>query len=502
MIWLSKPRSSGREDTYRVRRVRKRRARRARVQVGAPDESLTRFSGLIAVTELVERLDVIGRLDAAIGSLKQRRRGHTAGEVLVGIAAAQLAGEDFLVGLDRQRADCVGQELAPVPGLAATTAAGLANRFSEGQWAAVETGLGDVAAAALAALPAERAAAVCQDVTIDLDTTDVEVYGRHKRGVAFNHQGQRVGRPHVATWADTATVLAADLLAGNEDPRRDAPQLLRRALAALPAAARGGRIRMRADAGYFAGQLARAALFADIEFAIGARRIAPLWRLLDGIAEADWTDAIDMPAAQVAVADYCPNWWPASTRLLIRRVRLDVAAGQVSADSRARRRRTLHPDQRALPLDELAELDAVYGYSFIVTNLDVTTPDRAAAVEHWYRHRTQVENVFRDAKHGAALRHLPSGYPQVNRAWMWGALLAASLTGWLHQLTARTAPDGTLLGHGVRDGQAMIATLRHRLIRVPARLVRHAGTLTLRQPPGHHLLAEVLTRIRELPATS
>ena len=241
-----------------MRRVRRGRVRRARVQVGAPDESLTRFSGLIAVTELVERLDVIGRLDAAIGSLKQRRRGHTAGEVLVGIAAAQLAGEDFLVGLDRQRADCVGQELAPVPGLAATTAAGLANRFSEGQWAAVETGLGDVAAAALAALPAERAAVLCQDVTIDLDTTDVEVYGRRKRGVAFNHQGQRVGRPHVATWADTATVLAADLLAGNEDPRRDAPALLRRALAALPAAARGGRIRMRADAGYFAGQLARA----------------------------------------------------------------------------------------------------------------------------------------------------------------------------------------------------------------------------------------------------
>jgi len=85
---------------------------------------------------------------------------------------------------------------------------------------------------------------------------------------------------------------------------------------------------------------------------------------------------------------------------------------------------------------------------------------------------------------------------------MWGALLAASLTGWLHQLTARTGPDGGLVGHGVRDGQAMIATLRHRLIRVPARLVRHAGTLTLRLPPGHHLLAEVLTRIRKLPATS
>jgi hypothetical protein len=101
-----------------------------------------------------------------------------------------------------------------------------------------------------------------------------------------------------------------------------------------------------------------------------------------------------MPGAQVAVADYTPNWWPAATRLLIRRVRLDVAAGQVSADPRARRRRTLPPGQRTLPLAELAGLDAVYGYSFIVTNLDVTAPERAAAVEHWYRHRTSIENLF------------------------------------------------------------------------------------------------------------
>ena len=79
-----------------------------------------------------------------------------------------------------------------------------------------------------------------------------------------------------------------------------------------------------------------------------------------------------------------------------------------------------------------------------MTNLDVSSGEQATAVEHWYRHRTQVENVFRDAKHGAALRHLPSGYPEVNRAWMWGALLAASLTGWLHQLTATPAPDGGL----------------------------------------------------------
>jgi len=55
-------------------------------------------------------------------------------------------------------------------------------------------------------------------------------------------------------------------------------------------------------------------------------------------------------------------------------------------------------------------------------------------------------------------------------------------------------------GHGVRGGKAMIETLRRRLISIPARLVRHAGQLILRLPPGHGLLAEVLARLRALPA--
>ena len=334
-------------------RIRGGSPRRQRVRAGAPDASLTPNAGLAAVTELCGRLGVIGALDAAVGPVKQRDRGFGAGELLSGIAAAQLAGEDFLTGLDRQRADAAGQLITPVPGLASTTAAGLARRVTPAQWQAVESGLAVVTGRMLSLLPAERAAALAGGpVTIDLDTTDVEVYGRKKRGVAYNHQGQRVGRPHVAAWAETEIVLAADLGDGTDDPRATAPDLLRRALACLPAAARAGRVAMRADAGYFAGQLARAAHDAKIAFAIGAKRIAPLWRLLAGLAEDDWHDAIEMDNAQVAVAQYCPDWWPAGTRLLIRRVPLDPA--QVSADPRSRRRRTLHPDQRALPIPELA----------------------------------------------------------------------------------------------------------------------------------------------------
>ena len=116
-----------------------------------------------------------------------------------------------------------------------------------------------------------------------------------------------------------------------------------------------------------------------------------------------------MGNAQVAVAGYCPDWWPADTRLLIRRVLLDPE--QISADPRSRRRRTLHPGQRALPVPELACAGPVYAYSFIMTNLDVSSPARVAAAEHWYRHRTTVETGKPQCCHSrgsSALSPVPS----------------------------------------------------------------------------------------------
>ena len=205
-----------------------------------------------------------------------------------------------------------------------------------------------------------------------------------------------------------------------------------------------------------------------------------------------------MDNAQVAVSPYKPADWPDGTALLVRRVRLDPE--QVSADPRSRRRRTLHPDQRALPIPELEQQPAIYAYSFICTNLDVSTPARAAAVEHWYRHRTSAENIFRDSKHGAALRHLPSGYEQVNTAWMWASLIAAAVAAWLHQLTGLISGGELVEGHGTRGGKAMIATLRRVLIAVPARLVSHGGQLIMRLAPGAHLLPGILATIRALPA--
>jgi hypothetical protein len=362
------------------------------VRIGAPDPSLTGFGGLACLAELIGRLGVVETLDAHVGPVKQRNRGLSGGQLLVALAQAQMCGEDFLVGLDRRRADRVGEELSAVPTPPSTTAAALARRFDAPQWLGVEDGLAALTGRVVGLLPAARRGALLHGgATVDLDTTDIEVYGRRKRGVAYNYQGQRAGRVHLASWAEAGTPLAADLLDGRSDARSYSVDLLGRALTSLaavgsyrPADPTAPRPRVRADAGYLAGDLARAAVEADADFAIGVRRGPAVWRALATVAADAWTPALGMPGAQVALADYAPQGWPEGTRCLVRRVR--HSAAEISTDPRARRRRTIPAQQLALALD--GELDEVYGYSFIATNLPLNSPAETAAVERWYRSRT------------------------------------------------------------------------------------------------------------------
>ncbi|MEI2775149.1 MAG: transposase [Tetrasphaera sp.] len=112
-------------------------------------------------------------------------------------------------------------------------------------------------------------------------------------------------------------------------------------------------------------------------------------------------------------------------------------------------------------------------------------------VESWFRRRTDIEDRIREAKLGAALRHLPSGDHAINTVWMWAALLAGNISVLLQALTGI---DQRHRAHGAR--------LRHELLCVPARIVRHGRQLILRLPPDRQLLPTVLARIRALPTAA
>jgi hypothetical protein len=424
------------------RSSQRRAGRRSRVRIGEADASLTPCAGVAAVTEVDRVLGLVDTLDAHIRSIKVRDRGLSGGQLLVSMASCQLAGGDHLVSLDRRRADTAGQELEPASTPASRTAAGLAQRFGPGQLAGIEAGVGQVNARVLDLVGQVRRSALLRRATIDIDATDVEVYGPTKRGAAYNYQGQRSYRPDIALWAELGVPLAADLLAGNEDPRSSVVKLIRRAHAALPAGIEAVALRM--DTGYFAADAAIAAAELGMIFAIGVKRNAAVWRAVATIADAEYTPVIGMENTEVALVPYAPRGWPTGLSCLARRTR--IPADQVSADPRARKRRTIPKDQLTLALD--GDVDYVYGYSFILTNLTVTGPDGAvdaeaiAEAEHWYRHRTDIEALNRDGKHGAALRHMPSAAPDINQVWMWAALLACAISAWLQEITGIDRGNG------------------------------------------------------------
>src|SRR5664280_947220 len=241
----------------KVRAVEKHRRRRARrVRVGRPDGQLTSAAGLEAVRELDRVLGVTGALQAGIGAVKERRRGLGGGALVMAMASCQLTGGDFLVSLDRRRADLAGQLLEPVPTPAATTAAGIAKRFTDTHLRGIETAIGKVNTTMVSLVPTVRRSTLLKVATIDGDATDVEVYGRQKEQVEYNHTGQRNLRAHIAFWAEAGVPLAAELMAGAADPRSNSVEILVRAIAALPAGVE--HVKARWDAGYFARELAEA----------------------------------------------------------------------------------------------------------------------------------------------------------------------------------------------------------------------------------------------------
>ena len=116
-----------------------------------------------------------------------------------------------------------------------TTALGLARRFGPEQTAGLRAAQAELVDRHVAALPPQRRRELLAvRPTIDLDPTDVEVYGTAKERIGWTYAGVRAGRPVPLVWAEAGLVLTGTLLAGDQDVRPHAPALIAEAVGALP----------------------------------------------------------------------------------------------------------------------------------------------------------------------------------------------------------------------------------------------------------------------------
>ena len=451
-----------------------------RIAFRADDERLTPFAGLAVIGVLVRTLGLVGLIDGELARerraapVKQRRRGVSGGELVLALAESQLVGGECFDDIEDLRADRAGAGLrgsVRVP--AAATARQLARRFRRCHIQAIERAVARIGGRLDRALGREAGEAA----TIDLDATQIEVYGR-KAGAARSRHGFVSYAPHIAFWAQRGRALCGELVGGNREKLTAvaAATIARRALAMLRAAGHSGAVSFRIDSAYYAVGLLMAIRKAGARFTVSVPRTAAMWKLIAQIGEDAWAEATDLPGAQIAQAFYTPDGWHHEPlRLIVRRTL--YAATEISANANARRRKTIHPDQLALLAD--GHTTGVYGYSFIATDID----DHAAVwIEHFHRHRAQIEERLKDAKLGQALRRMPTADHNANRLWMAACLLALNLTAMVCDLSPAAGASGKAAADAPLRRAAK--TLRRILLCVPARIITSGRQTILRLPAG------------------
>jgi len=452
-----------------------------RIEFRADDPSLTPYAGLAVSGELCRSLRLVELVDAELQAarvtpVKQRRRGLSPGELTVAIAEAQLTGAECFDDVQDVRADRAG---APLRAVAATpsapTARQLAYRFRLGHIRAIERAAARCGNELDRKLGRDRT----EEVTFDLDATETPVYGRRKQGTGRSRHGNLAYSSYVVTWAERGRPLTSELKGGNQARIKaaESDRMLGRAERLL--LEEHGQITVRGDSGFYSVELMMSARKRKMRFTFSATRTSLMWSKLHQIPEDAWEGAIDMHGAQVAELPFTPEGWKHEPlRLIVRRVPIS-AAELLAGSPKARRRKTIPPAQLQMVLD--GQLDSTFAYSFIVT--DIPAEEKTAVqLEHFHRQRAQIEERFKDAKLGQALRHLPSGKLAANRLWLACALLALNICAWVCDISPAAGASGQAPEDAPQRRHAK--TLRRLLFCVPGRTVRTARRIIVRLPDG------------------
>jgi Transposase DDE domain group 1 len=415
------------------------------------DDNLVSCAGLVPVMTLAEQAGLSRLLEEKVRIAEARIRSGAANPApkLVTLIAAMCAGADCIDDADIIRSGGMKSLFGGV--YAPSTIGTLLREFTFGHARQLESvlrehlaGLGE----RVDLLPGAEVRAF-----VDIDSLLRPVYGHAKEGASYGHtkiagrQVLRKGLSPLATTISTDTtapmITGLRLRAGKTGSGKGAGRMVAQAIATARAAGVTGQILVRGDSAYGTGAVVNACRRAGAQFSLVWTKNTKVQAAINAIAEHAWIPVSypgavrdpdtgawisDAEVAEIPYTAFTSTHNPVTARLVVRRVK---DANQADA------------------------LFSVWRYHPFLTNS--TEPVADADITH--RRHAIIETTFADLIDGP-LAHMPSGRFGANSAWALCAAIAHNLL-----RAAATLAGGN---HAVARG----ATLRRKIVNIPARLAR------------------------------
>jgi hypothetical protein len=429
------------------------------------DENLVSGAGLVPVLALAEQTGLSTLIDEQVRFDSERILSAAANPVgkITSIIAGMLTGADSINDLQVIRSGGSPKLFGAV--YAPSTLGMFLREFTHGH----TRQLAAVLARHLLALVKRTAvlAGITGQAFIDIDSLLRPVYGHAKQGASFGHtkianrQVLRKGLSPLVTTISTriaAPVLAGvRLRAGKAGSGRGAASMVTEAInLAIAAGATACNILVRGDSAYGYSDVIAAVVRAGSKFSFVMTKNRSVNRAIGAIPADAWTP-VRYPGA---VQDPDTGAWISDAEVA------EITYTAFAGTDKAITARLIV--RRVKDRNHLQEMFPVWRYHPFFTNSTETVAD--ADITH--RQHAIIESVFADLIDGP-WAHLPSGHFSANSAWTILGAIAHNLL--------RAA--GTLIdtAHAVARG----ATLRRRVVNVPARIARPQGRRILHLPTHH-----------------
>jgi hypothetical protein len=336
-----------------------------RLSVTFDEPTLVADAGLVVPATLMVRLGLEQLVDQMV-CLRGRIGGALPGRKVLTPVAAILAGATHIDHADRLRAGAAARVL-PFRVMAPSTLGTFLRSFTFGHVRQLDAVIAETIRRAwgLGAGPGTR------PMTIDLDSTIVEVHGDKKQGAAYGYTKVLGYHPLLATRADTGEVLHVRMR--KRSSQRGTKRFCEELVARVRRCGTTGPLTLRSDSGFFSWDLVKTLDRLKVSWSITVHQNASVQAAIADIGEDEWSDIAypDGGAAQVAETIYVTGG--GKTKRAERRVRLVVRRTRLTDPVQAR----LWPDWR---------------HHAFITNLDLPVVE----ADRFHRAHATVELAIRD----------------------------------------------------------------------------------------------------------